>query len=121
MELWDLSDGVLRFLCLTAALLPPQASLVAIDEPETGLHPKLLPIVGDLIKTAAEKGQILVTTHSPDLLNQFGLDDVAVIARENGQARWLRPGTRESLRKMLANVVSESLGDLHRTGELESL
>jgi len=122
MELWDLSDGMLRFLCLAAALLNPvPPPFMAFDEPEAGLHPKLLPIVADMIKTASEKTQVLITTHSPDLLNRFEIDNIAVMTREDGQILWKRPGTRESLKKMLASVEGENLGDLHRSGELEAL
>ena len=122
MELWDLSDGMLRFLCLGAALLNPlPPPFVAIDEPEAGLHPRLLPIIADIIKTASEKTQVLITTHSPDLLSQFDLGDVAVMLREGPHAVWRRPGSRTSLRKMLESVAGETLGDLHRTGELEAL
>jgi len=122
MDLWDLSDGMLRFLCLSAALLNPSpSSLVAIDEPEIGLHPKLLPIVADMLKTASETTQLLVTTHSPDLLNCFDIDDVAVMAREEDRVVWKRPGDRPTLKKMLASVTGDSLGDLHRSGELEAV
>jgi len=124
MELWELSDGMLRFLCLAAALfnpLPPP--LVMVDEPETGLHPRLMPVVADMIKTAAERTQVLVTTHSPDLLNRFGLDDIAVMSRisENPNATWRRPADRKTLARMLEDVMGETLGDLHRSGELESM
>lgn len=122
MELWDVSDGMLRFLCLATALLTPATrSLVAIDEPEAGLHPRLMPIVADMIKAASERTQVLVLTHSPDLLSQFDIDDVAVMTRHDAQAEWQRPGTRKSLKDMLANVIGDSLADLHRTGELEAL
>ena len=122
MELWELSDGVLRFLCLSSALLNPMPPMfIAVDEPEIGLHPRLLPIVADMIKTASESTQVLVTTHSSDLLNCFGIDDVAVMSRDKNKISWQRPGTRTSLRKMLENVVGDSLGDLHRSGELEAL
>ena len=74
MELWELSDGMLRFLCLATALLSPSSPpMVAIDEPELGLHPRLLPIVGDMVKTAAERTQVIATTHSPDLLSRFDI------------------------------------------------
>ncbi len=74
MYLWELSDGMLRFLCLATALLNPvPPPLIAIDEPELGLHPGLLPIVAEMIKSAAERAQVLVTTHSPDLLDCFGI------------------------------------------------
>ena len=123
MYLWDLSDGMLRFLCLATALLNPiPPSLVAIDEPELGLHPGLLPIVAEMIKAASERTQVLVTTHSPDLLNCFGIDDVAVIARDADEARavWYRPSNRSTLKQLLEDVTGDSLGDLHRSGELEA-
>jgi len=122
MQLWDLSDGMLRFLCLGTALLNPvPPALIAIDEPEVGFHPRLIPIVADMIKTASETTQVLVTTHSPDLLNCFDIDDVAVMARDENEISWQRPGSRESLKTMLKNVEGDSLGDLHRSGELEAL
>lgn len=122
MQLWDLSDGVLRFLCLGAALLNPvPPALIAIDEPEVGFHPRLIPIVADMIKAASESTQVLVTTHSPDLLNCFDIDDVAVMARDQNEISWQRPGDRASLKTMLKNVEGDSLGDLHRSGELEAL
>jgi predicted ATPase len=123
MELWELSDGMLRFLCLATALLDPHPPLlVAIDEPELGLHPGLLPIVAEIIKTAAERTQVLVTTHSPDLLNCFDIADVAVMARDADDAKvtWHRPANRKTLVEMLDNITGETLGDLHRSGELEA-
>ena len=121
-EAWELSDGMLRFLCLAAALLnPAPPAFIAVDEPEVGLHPRLLPIVADMLKTASERTQVLVTTHSPDLLNCFDIADVAVMARDENKIDWKRPGDRDSLRKMLSAVASESLGSLHRSGELEAL
>ena len=123
MNLWDLSDGMLRFLCLATALLNPQPPLlVGIDEPEMGLHPGLLPVVAEMIKTAAERTQVLVTTHSPELLNCFDIADVAVMARDadNAKVVWHRPANRKTLVEMLKNVTGETLGDLHRSGELEA-
>ncbi len=120
---WDLSDGMLRFLCLAAALLNPiPPPVVAIDEPELGLHPGLLPVVAELIKAAAERTQVLVTTHSPDLLDCFDIDDIAVMTRDEEQARavWYRPSNRKTLVEMLKDVSGGALGDLHRSGELEA-
>jgi predicted ATPase len=121
-EIWELSDGTLRFLLLCAALLNPTGpGLIAIDEPETGLHPKLLPIVADLIRAASERAQVLVTTHSPQLLNCFDLSEIAVMTREGGQAAWHRPSSKETLRQMLESQLGGTLGDLHASGELEAL
>jgi predicted ATPase len=123
MELWELSDGMLRFLCLAASLLNPvPPPVIAVDEPESGLHPKLLPVVADMIKTASERKQVLITTHSPDLLNRFEIDDLAVITRgEEFNSKWHRPSDRKSLVEMLKDVTGETVGDLHRSGELEAI
>jgi predicted ATPase len=124
MELWELSDGMLRFLCLATSLLNPTVPpLVAVDEPEVGLHPRLLPIVGDMIKTASERTQVLVTTHSPDLLSRFAIEDVAVMARVDNEPRatWLRPSDRKTLVQMVKSVTGENLGELQRSGELEAI
>lgn len=64
----ELSDGTLRFLYLAAALLSPRpAPLLALNEPETSLHPNLLPALARLIVEAGRHSQVLVTTHSPQL------------------------------------------------------
>ncbi|MCX7717388.1 MAG: AAA family ATPase [Candidatus Sumerlaeaceae bacterium] len=123
MEIYELSDGMLRFLCLATALLNPWAPpLIAVDEPELGLHPRLLPIVADLIKAAAERTQVLVTTHSPDLVNCFGIEDIAVMARhaDRPEVVWHRPADHKTLVTMLKDVSGQTLGDLHRSGELET-
>ena len=66
---------------------------------------------------------MLVTTHSPDLLNQFEITNVAVMTRdlEAAEAKWHRPSDSKSLVEMLKGVQGETLGDLHRSGELEAL
>jgi predicted ATPase len=64
----ELSDGTLRYLCLVAALLSPYPpSLLALNEPETSLHPDLLKPLAKLIAQAATRSQIWVTTHSQAL------------------------------------------------------
>jgi predicted ATPase len=64
----ELSDGTLRFLCLAAALLSPRPSpFLALNEPETSLHPDLLPALAELIARAGERSQVLVTTHATAL------------------------------------------------------
>lgn len=123
MEIFELSDGMLRFLCLACALLNPvPPPFVAVDEPEIGLHPLLFPVIADMIKTASERTQVLVTTHSPELLNQFDIEDVAVMSRgEELKTTWHRPADRKTLVEMLKDVEGGTLGDLHRSGELEAI
>lgn len=66
----ELSDGTLRYLLWIAALLTPRPpGLLVLNEPETSLHPDLLPALGRLIAGAAERSQVLVVTHAAKLIN----------------------------------------------------
>ena len=65
-----LSDGTLRYLCLLAILVDPSPPpLICIEEPELGLHPDILPKLADLMIAAAERTQLIVTTHSDILVD----------------------------------------------------
>jgi len=65
----ELSDGTLRYLLWIAALLTPRPpELLVLNEPETSLHPDLLPALGRLIASAAERSQVLVVTHAAKLI-----------------------------------------------------
>jgi predicted ATPase len=64
----ELSDGTLRYLCLLAALLSPRPPpFLALNEPETSLHPELLDPLGRLIVRASKHSQVWVTTHAESL------------------------------------------------------
>ncbi len=68
----ELSDGQLRFLCLCAALLSPRPpSLLALNEPETSLHPDLIDPLAQLIVQAARNTQLWITTHSQPLAERI--------------------------------------------------
>ena len=73
LEAAELSDGTLRYLLLVAALLTPRPpQLMALNEPETSLHPDLLRPLARLIAAGAEKTQIIVVTHSAALAEELG-------------------------------------------------
>ncbi len=66
----NISDGTLRFLYLITILaMPDPPPLIAIDEPETGLHPSMLPIIAEYAADAADRTQVIFTTHSPEFLD----------------------------------------------------
>jgi predicted ATPase len=68
----ELSDGTLRYLLWIAALLTPRPpALLVLNEPETSLHPDLLPALARLIARAAEQTQVLVVSHSAPLIAAF--------------------------------------------------
>lgn len=121
LTLADLSDGTLRFLCwATLCLSPNIPPLVCIDEPEIGLHPRVLPVLAGALRLASARGQILVATHSPYFLSQFQLDEIAVMKKEDGKAVFKRPATSESLRQEIEELGSESLALMHISDELEA-
>ena len=83
-----LSDGTLRYLCLLAILCDPEPPpLICIEEPELGLHPDILPKLGDLLRAASERTQIIVTTHSDILVDTMTEtpDAVIVCTKNQGQ------------------------------------
>jgi predicted ATPase len=68
LEAAELSDGTLRYLCLAAALLSPRPpGFLALNEPETSLHPDLLAPLAALIARASRNSQLWITTHSRQL------------------------------------------------------
>ena len=69
----ELSDGTMRYLLWLAALLTPRPpSMMVLNEPETSLHPELLPGLAGLILKAAENTQVWVVTHSQPLVSALG-------------------------------------------------
>lgn len=104
-----LSDGTLRFICLTTLLsLPDLPNLVVLDEPELGLHPYAIVQLADMLRAASHDSQVLIATQSVTLMNQFGLDDLIVVERVGGASVFDRPDP-ERLRAWLTDY---SLGEL---------
>lgn len=78
-----ISDGTLRFLLLESIFYNPmRGNMVAIDEPERGMHPDMIRSVSEMMKYASADSQIIVATHSPHLLNQFELKDILVFEKD---------------------------------------
>ncbi len=116
----DLSDGTIRFLLLSAILLTPNPPpLIAIDEPETGLHPRMFPILAELARDAAERTQVIFTTHSPEFLDAFSefVPTVTVSKCTKGQTE-LSVVDGEELNRWLKEY---RLGELYRSNELQAL
>ena len=68
----ELSDGTLRFLLWTAALLTPRPpELMVLNEPETSLHPDLLPALARLICSASARSQVIVVSHAQTLIEEL--------------------------------------------------
>lgn len=108
----QLSDGTLRFICLATLLLQPselQPATIIVDEPELGLHPYAITMFADMVKQISSKKQIIISTQSVELLNEFDVEDVIVVNRaEDGSSTFNRLNENE-LEIWLDNY---SLGDL---------
>ncbi len=71
-------------------LQPEPPTTIIIDEPELGLHPYALTLLGALIRSAAQRMQIIVATQSVPLLNEFSIADLIVVEREAGASVFKR-------------------------------
>ena len=116
----ELSDGTLRFLFLLTVLASPSpAPVIAIDEPETGLHPSMLPLVAEYAVDAATRSQIILTTHSPQFLDAFvGVQPTTTVATWETGETILKTLKDENLAYWLKEY---SLGSLFKSGELEHM
>ena len=112
----SLSDGTLRFMALATLFLQPKEyrpSVILVDEPELGLHPFAITMLGSLIKMAAAKTQVIVGTQSPLLLDQFTPEDVLVAGRKDGATEFRRLETE----KLAGWLEDYSLGQLWEKNE----
>ena len=118
----NVSDGTLRALGVLAALFQrPGASrsarLVGIEEPETALHPAAAGVLADVLHEASRRVQVVVTSHSADLLDRetIPLESILAVVSEDGETKVARPDEagRITLRDGLFTV-----GELLRMNQL---
>ncbi len=117
------SDGTVRLLCLLAIAhskarhlgnsIP--ASLIAFEEPETGLHPHLAEQVVNVLRSASRHSQIIVTTHSPTFLDHLEPEEVILCDKIEGYTRMRRASSIAEISTFRKNF---SLGELWLQGPL---
>ncbi|MGD9678862.1 MAG: AAA family ATPase [Vulcanibacillus sp.] len=107
------SDGTLRFICLATLLIKPDIGdikrTIIIDEPELGLHPNALGLLGSLIKSVSKINQIIISTQSVTLLNQFSYEDIIVVEHDKENGTLLKRLEKEEVEKWIEDY---SIGDL---------
>jgi predicted ATPase len=111
----QLSDGTLRYICLATLLLQPNppATLI-IDEPELGLHPYAIKLLGSLLHDAARRSQVIVSTQSSLLLDEVEPEQVIVADQRDGATTLARLDAQR-----LAQWLDEyTLGQLWEKDEL---
>jgi predicted ATPase len=98
---WLFSTGTLRILALLAVLRHPQPPpLIVIEEIENGLDPRTIHLIVDEIRNVVESGlsQVILTTHSPYLLDLLPLSQIVLVERDpKGQPLFIRPADQKSL------------------------
>jgi predicted ATPase len=119
----NMSDGTLRALGTLVAVMQladrsVPVSFVGIEEPETALHPAASGALVDALREASAHTQVVVTSHSPDLLDQFDAekDGLLAVAAQAGETRIaaVNPSSREALKQHLY-----SAGELLRMDQLQ--
>jgi predicted ATPase len=115
----DMSDGTVRMLCWAVILYSPiLPTLLVIDEPELSLHIAWMGILANWIKQAAQKTQIIISTHSPDLLDELTdcARDVICFDKAEQKGHFQAKKLPEAI---LQEKIAEGwrLGDLYRVGD----
>ena len=108
----QLSDGTLRFMCLATLLMQPETlspETIIIDEPELGLHPYAIKLLSSMIKSASHNKQIIISTQSVELLNEFDMEDIVVVDHI---------GNSSSFRRFSQDEFSAWLEEDYSVGEL---
>lgn len=115
----SMSDGTLRVLGILLAvyqLSPP--SLIAIEEPESTIHPAAVDVLVDILKDGSHSAQILITTHSPDVLDNRMIKDNEILVVESIKGKTtIAPMTGVSREMVREHLYTP--GELLRSGELE--
>lgn len=92
----SLSDGTLRFICLATLLLQPSPpKTLLLDEPELGLHPFAIHLLGGLLRKASKRSQVILSTQSVTLANQFTCEDIIVADRDGDESVFRRLGQED--------------------------
>ncbi len=112
-----LSDGTLRYLCLLAILLDPEPPpLICIEEPELGLHPDILSKIADLLISASDRTQLIVTTHSDILVDAMTERPETILVCEKHEGQTVMQ--RLEPEKLALWLKDYRLGELWTRGEL---
>ena len=99
---WAMSYGTLFGLALGTALISPKpASLIAVEAPDTELHPYLMEDVAEALLAASERSQVIITTHSPYLLDRLPAESVIVVEKQNGMTQCRPIGSSKELKAVI--------------------
>ena len=99
-----ISDGTVDAIALVIALFFEKKDLVIIEEPERNIHPHLISGLVEMMKDAARNKQIIVTTHSAEVVRQAGVENLLLISRDKeGFSTISRPAEKQDVQIFLEN------------------
>lgn len=113
------ADGMLRTIALVTLLLQPDDTLpdlLIIDEPELGLHPAAITIIGGLIGAVSQKVQVIIATQSTAFVDCFEVSDIVVVEREGRESVFRRLEDSEALREWLEEYSLSELWEKNIIG-----
>lgn len=111
------SDGTASAMALIVALHFQDARLAVIEEPERHVHPALLSGMVHIMKDASSNKQVVVTTHSPEIVRQSGIENLLLISRpDSGSSRITRPSEEREVQSFLESEMD--IGEMHVQGLL---
>ena len=113
----SVSDGTVRLLSLlvVTSWSVRNSSLITIEEPENGVHPHLAEYLVDILKSASEHSQVVVTTHAPDLLDHLEPNEVVLCDKEDGFTKLKKASSVTDIEQFRKHF---SLGELWSQGTL---
>ena len=111
------SDGTIRLLALLTALFQdPAPSLLGLEEPELAIHPGAMAVLAETMQEAALRGQVLVATHSPDLIDLLPIESIRAVTAEDGSTK-VGKVAEHQLKSLREDLFSP--GELHRIEGLQ--
>jgi predicted ATPase len=122
LTLADLSDGTLRFITWAVlSVMPSTPTLICIDEPDQGVHPRTLPLMAGLFEKASQRTQFILATHASYFLTQFEVENIAVMKKNKGKSQYIKISDSRALMDNLDDFGTEELELMHRNDEMEGL
>jgi predicted ATPase len=123
VNIWHMADGELAFLGLLSLILAParlRAPFVCVEEPESHLHARLMDTLFEVwsqaqLEWGADSSQVILTTHSPHVVDRMKLEDLVVVEKAGGETRCTRPSSKSHLRELLEKEEA-GLGKLWYSG-----
>jgi predicted ATPase len=112
----NISDGTLRYLCLLAILFNPErGNFICIDEPEVGLHPDMALNVTNAIKEASKESNMIIATHSENILDAFNVEDVRVFGKDENNSTIIGSFSKDDFKSWYDEY---NLGKMWREGDI---